>query len=91
MILSAYKETVDELNLKDVARDFIHKNDTRISLFGEYKCFDPFLSNVFIKVKNFQTIQFLYGQYYGKHKISYLTRRCGAFQEVNNFILLETY
>ena len=35
MILSAYKEKVDELNLKDVAREFIHKNDTRISLFGK--------------------------------------------------------
>ena len=35
MILSAYKENVDELNLKDVAREFIHKNDTRISLFGK--------------------------------------------------------
>ena len=30
MILSAYKENVDELNLKDVARLFIHKSDTRI-------------------------------------------------------------
>ena len=35
MILSAYKENVDELNLKDVVRKFIHKNDTRISLFGK--------------------------------------------------------
>ena len=35
MILSAYKENVDELNLKDVAREFIHNNDTRISLFGK--------------------------------------------------------
>ena len=35
MILSAYKENVDELNLKDVAREFIHKNGTRISLFGK--------------------------------------------------------
>ena len=35
MILSAYKENVDELNLKDVAREFIHKNDTKISLFGK--------------------------------------------------------
>ena len=35
MILSAYKENVDELNLKDVAREFIHKNDSRILLFGK--------------------------------------------------------
>ena len=35
MILSAYKENVDKLSLKDVAREFIHKNDTRISLFGK--------------------------------------------------------
>ena len=35
MILSAHKENVDELNLKDVAREFIHKNDTRILLFGK--------------------------------------------------------
>ena len=35
MILSAYKENVDELNLKDVASEFILKNDTRISLFGK--------------------------------------------------------
>ena len=35
MILGAYKENVDELNLKDVAREFIYKNDTRISLFGK--------------------------------------------------------
>ena len=35
MILSAHKENADELNLKDVARAFIHKNDTRISLFGK--------------------------------------------------------
>ena len=35
MILSAYKENVDKLNLKDVAREFIHNNDTRISLFGK--------------------------------------------------------
>ena len=35
MIQSAYKEKVGELNLKDVAREFIHKNDTRISLFGK--------------------------------------------------------
>ena len=35
MILSAYKENVDELNLKDVVREFIHKNDTRISLIGK--------------------------------------------------------
>ena len=33
MIPSAYKENVDELNLKDVVREFIHKNDTIISLF----------------------------------------------------------
>ena len=32
-ILSAYKENVNKLNLKDVARQFLHKNDTRISLF----------------------------------------------------------
>ena len=35
MILIAYKENVDELNLKDVAREFIHKNDAKISLFGK--------------------------------------------------------
>ena len=35
MFLSSYKENVDELNLKDAAREFIHKNDTRISLFGK--------------------------------------------------------
>ena len=35
MILSAYKENVDELSLKDVARGFIHNNDTRISSFGK--------------------------------------------------------
>ena len=34
MILSTYKENVDKLNLKDVAREFIYKNDTGISLFG---------------------------------------------------------
>ena len=28
-------ENADELNLKDVAREFIHKNGTRISLFGK--------------------------------------------------------
>ena len=33
IILSAYRENFDELNLKDAAREFIHKNDTRISLF----------------------------------------------------------
>ena len=33
MTLSTYKENVDELNLKDVVREFIHKSDTRISLF----------------------------------------------------------
>ena len=35
MILNAYKENADKLNLKDVAREFIHKSDTRISLFGK--------------------------------------------------------
>ena len=35
MNMSAYKENVDELSLKDVARELIHKNDTRISLFGK--------------------------------------------------------
>ena len=35
MILSAYKENADKLNLKDVAREFIHNSDTRISLFGK--------------------------------------------------------
>ena len=35
MNLSAYKEKFDELNLKDVAREFIQKSDTRISLFGK--------------------------------------------------------
>ena len=35
MILSVYKENVDELNLKDVAREFVHKNETGISLFGK--------------------------------------------------------
>ena len=35
MILSAYKENLDELNLKDVARELIHKNDTKKSLFGK--------------------------------------------------------
>ena len=39
MILSAYKENVDELNLKDVAREFIHKNDSRILLFGKIYMF----------------------------------------------------
>ena len=39
MILSAYKESVDELNLKHVAREFIHKNDTRISFFKKIKMF----------------------------------------------------
>ena len=33
MTLSTYKENADELNLKDVVREFIHKSDTRISLF----------------------------------------------------------
>ena len=33
MILNAYKENVDELNLKYVARGFIHKNDSRILFF----------------------------------------------------------
>ena len=35
MILSAYRKNIDELNLKDVAREFNHKNDTIISLFGK--------------------------------------------------------
>ena len=35
MILSAYKENLDELNLKDVVRELIHKNDTKKSLFGK--------------------------------------------------------
>ena len=35
MILSAYKVNLDELNLKDVARELIHKNDTKKSLFGK--------------------------------------------------------
>ena len=35
MIMRAYKENADESNLKDVTREFIHKNDTRISLFGK--------------------------------------------------------
>ena len=34
MILNAYKENVDELNSKDVAREFILKNYIRI-LFGK--------------------------------------------------------
>ena len=35
MILSAYKENVDELNLIDVAREFIHRNDKTTWLFGK--------------------------------------------------------
>ena len=50
IILSAYRENFDELNLKDVAREFIHKNDTRNYYFEKYKCFDPFLPNILIKV-----------------------------------------
>ena len=33
IIPGAYKENVDELNLTDVAREFIYKKDTRILLF----------------------------------------------------------
>ena len=44
MILSAYKENLDELNLKDVARELIHKNDTKKSLFGKKQMFWPIFS-----------------------------------------------
>ena len=37
IILSAYTENIDELKLKDAARELIHKNknDKRISLLGK--------------------------------------------------------
>ena len=35
MILSAYNENDDELILKNVPREFIHKNETRISFLGK--------------------------------------------------------
>ena len=34
MILSAYKENVDKLNLKDVAIEFIHQSDTKYHYLG---------------------------------------------------------
>ena len=101
MIMSAYQENADESNLKDVARGFIHKNDTRIShkniiIWEDLNVLTHFFPMFSLRFQIFKSCSFCstkYGQCYGKHKIPYLlkhTRRCGAFQEVSNFIFLKT-
>ena len=74
IILNAYKENFDQLNLKDVAREFIHKNKsgTRISLFGNLLThFFPMFSLRFNVFKPYDFCSSKYGQFYGS--IRFLT------------------
>ena len=50
MILSSYKENVGELNLKMSQGSLSTKARQEYHGLGRCKCFDPFLSNILIKI-----------------------------------------
>ena len=72
------------------------KRQKNIIIWEDINVLTHFFPIFSLRFKTFKPYNFCsskYGQYYMKHKISYLlkhTRRCGAFQELSNFILLET-